>query len=441
VAGLNPEKERKMFLFTYHYLYRNKVKMKILSRICSNLMSVNAHLFHRVAAHHFKVYICGSRNGIAILDSDRTLICLQNALTFLGSLIRQKGLHFSLHTSNLFIYEIFSEMAGFIKGSHWKIGAFFHHSFSRKNPFRSRNNHIILGFNQKPDCVLLMDADRKASLILKADRSQIPIVSFVDYTTPLASFQRITYPIPGNPHCNLIYQLGNLIAKEKSNSTPLRLFSTEKPKKKDTKGWVEALKGPITLGMYFLVLAFFFGLDTAIQYGLKIDTPLELRAAFAKAACELIFVIGTLRGGTPFTLGGGEDKPGLPQEEGEEISISTPLNMENPEPDGGRGLNIDLNEPAGPSLHDLRTGQNALMRIVQYLHPEQRNPIFPNAAYPIGNNEEVKEGIREFLQEQDPHTLGRAISDLVGMGSRKKESRLFLEFVAYRKRRLGERDE
>jgi hypothetical protein len=45
-------------------------------------------------------------------------------------------------------------------------------------------------------------------------------------------------------------------------------------------------------------------------------------------------LIGTLRGGTPFTLGGGEDKPGLPQEEGEEISISTPLNMENPEPDG-----------------------------------------------------------------------------------------------------------
>lgn len=28
--------------------------MKIMSRICAKLLSVNAHLFHRVAAHHFK---------------------------------------------------------------------------------------------------------------------------------------------------------------------------------------------------------------------------------------------------------------------------------------------------------------------------------------------------------------------------------------------------
>lgn len=416
--------------------------MKILSRICSNLMSVNAHLFHRVAAHHFKVYICGSRNGIAILDSDRTLICLQNALTFLGSPIRQKGLYFSLHTSNLFIYEIFSEMAGFRKGSHWKIGAFFHHSFSRKNPFRSRNNHIILGFNQKPDCVLLMDADRKASLILKADRSQIPIVSFVDYTTPLASFQRITYPIPGNPHCNLIYQLGNLIAKTQRNSTPLRLFST---KKRDKNGWVSALKDTLTmLGLCLLVLALFFWLDTAIQYGLNVDT-LELRASFAQAAVYIICSILSFwrNWDTPLPLGG-EEKPGVPPfEEGEEISMSTPLQMQNPEPDGGprRGLDVDLNEPAGPSPHHLRAGTNALLEIVQYLHPDQRDPIFPHAAYPIGTNEDIKEGIREFLQEQDPHTLGRAISDLVGMGARKKESRLFLDLVAYRKRRLAEGNE
>ncbi|KAK8961747.1 hypothetical protein KSP40_PGU003284 [Platanthera guangdongensis] len=46
------------------------------SIVCQKLLSTNTHLGCWVAAHHFKVFIGGSRNGIVILDLDKTLICL-----------------------------------------------------------------------------------------------------------------------------------------------------------------------------------------------------------------------------------------------------------------------------------------------------------------------------------------------------------------------------
>jgi ribosomal protein S2 len=51
-----------------------------------------AHLGRRLADHHFKAYICGSRNGIAILDSDKTLICLRDALLWVSEHIIIAGL-------------------------------------------------------------------------------------------------------------------------------------------------------------------------------------------------------------------------------------------------------------------------------------------------------------------------------------------------------------
>nr|YP_010593452.1 ribosomal protein S2 [Juncus effusus]WAI96532.1 ribosomal protein S2 [Juncus effusus] len=187
--------------------------MTIHSLVCTPLLNTNAHLGHRVAAHHFKVYICGSRNGIAILDSDKTLICLRNALHFIGSLIRQKGRFFFLKTNHVFRYQIMEEMVGCINDSQWRIGAFLTHSCSSPNQIRSRKKKINKGFHQKPDCVVILDADRKSSVILEADRSQIPIVSLVDSTTPLGSYQRITYPIPANDPIQFVYLFCHLITK------------------------------------------------------------------------------------------------------------------------------------------------------------------------------------------------------------------------------------
>ncbi|KAK9081393.1 hypothetical protein Sjap_026680 [Stephania japonica] len=58
-----------------------------------------------------------------------------------------------------------------------------------------------------------MDADRKSSVILEADRSQIPIVSSVDSNIPLGSYKRITYPIPANDPIQFVYLFRNSITK------------------------------------------------------------------------------------------------------------------------------------------------------------------------------------------------------------------------------------
>lgn len=187
--------------------------MTIHSIVCTKLLSTNAHLGRRVAAHHFKVYICGSRNGIAILDSDKTLICLRNAFLFIGSPIRQKGRSFFLKTNHVFLYEIMEEMSSCINDSQWRIGAFLTNYCSSPTKIRSRKKKINLESNQQPDCVVILDADRKSSVILEADRSQIPIASLVNSNIPLGSMKRITYPIPANDPIQFVYLFRNSITK------------------------------------------------------------------------------------------------------------------------------------------------------------------------------------------------------------------------------------
>nr|BCT43056.1 ribosomal protein S2 [Musa itinerans var. formosana] len=204
----------------YLYLNKGKLQMTIYSIVIHKLLSTKAHLGRRVAAHHFnKVYICGSRNGIAILDSDKTLICLRNAFHFIGSLIRQKGRSFLLKTQNNNISYIMEEMASCINDSQCRIGAFLTHSCSRLTigaKIRSRKKKINLGINktgQQPDCVVILDPERKCSVILEADRSQIPIASLVFSTIPLISYKRITYPIPANDPIQFIYLFCHSITK------------------------------------------------------------------------------------------------------------------------------------------------------------------------------------------------------------------------------------
>lgn len=191
--------------------------MTIHSILCQKCLRTIAHLGRRVATHHFKVYIRGYRNGIAILDSDKTLICSRNTFHFLFYPIRQNSRSFLLKTKKLFIYEIMEKMASSINGrsiATWRIGAFLTNSCSSPKRIRSRNKKKInLGSNQQPDCVVILDADRKCSVILEANRSKIPIASLVDSTIPSRPYKIITYAIPANDPILYIYLFRHSITK------------------------------------------------------------------------------------------------------------------------------------------------------------------------------------------------------------------------------------
>lgn len=188
--------------------------MTIHSIVIQKLLSTNAHLGRRVAEHHFKIYTCGSRNGGAIIDSDKTLICLRNACHFIGLLVREKARFLFVNTNPLFnqIVDQMTKKIGCSNNSQWRKAGFLTNSSSPKK-FRSRSKKIVFGSAKPPDCVVIMDSERKSSVILEADRLQIPIVSLVDSSIPLDLYRKITYPVPANDSREFIYLFCNLITK------------------------------------------------------------------------------------------------------------------------------------------------------------------------------------------------------------------------------------
>nr|YP_010990230.1 ribosomal protein S2 [Pontederia crassipes]WOW96093.1 ribosomal protein S2 [Pontederia crassipes] len=256
--------------------------MTIHSIVCKKLLCTNAHLVRRVAAHHLKVYICGSRNGIAILDSDKTLICLRNVFNLMGSPIRQKSRSFLLKTHQIIISDIMEEMASCSNDSQWRIGDFLTNSCSSPKKIRSRKNKIHFGSNQQPDCVVILNADRKSSVILEADRSQIPIASLVFSTIPWGSYKRITYPIPANGPIQFVYLFRHSITMQ--NNVHLDITSSHRIR----------LQDDIVTGFHFSVserfLTFLGSLIKLMREGYRIF----LSQRFVKTFFTLCFIVVTL---------------------------------------------------------------------------------------------------------------------------------------------------
>ncbi|KAJ1411725.1 UDPGP family [Sesbania bispinosa] len=174
--------------------------MTIHSIVIQKLLSTNAHLGKRAAAHHFKEYTYGFRNKMAIIDSDKTLICMRSACNFMASLARQNGRFMFINTNPLFdeIFELMTKKVGCYSPSSnalWRTGGFLTNSNSPKK-FRSRNKKLCFGPTQPPDCIVIVDTESKSSVFNEAFKLQIPIVALVDSTMPRDTFNRIAYPIP-----------------------------------------------------------------------------------------------------------------------------------------------------------------------------------------------------------------------------------------------------
>lgn len=188
--------------------------MTIHSVVIQKLLSTNAHLGRHVAANHFKIYSCGTRNAMTIIDSDKTLICLRNACNFIGHLVRAKGRLLFVNTNSLFdeIIEQMTKTIGIKNDTSWRLGGFLTNSSSPRK-FRGRNKKLNLASIRAPDCVVIFDTERKSSVILEANRLQIPIVGLVDSSMPWETYKKITYPVPANDSVQFVYLFCNLITK------------------------------------------------------------------------------------------------------------------------------------------------------------------------------------------------------------------------------------
>ncbi|XP_031251456.1 UTP--glucose-1-phosphate uridylyltransferase-like isoform X1 [Pistacia vera] len=191
--------------------------MTLHSIIIQKLLSTNAHLGRRVAAHHFKQFTYGNRNGMAIIDSDKTLICLRSACHFI-SLLAQRQASFMFVNTNPLFDEIIVQMTKKIgcynpnMNALCRMGGFLTNSLSPKK-FRSRNKKIRFAPAKLPDCVVVLDTEGKSSVIMEAAKLQVPIVGLVDSSMPGEIYSKITYPIPGNDSVQFVYLLCNMITK------------------------------------------------------------------------------------------------------------------------------------------------------------------------------------------------------------------------------------
>ncbi|KAM7273456.1 hypothetical protein ACFE04_028120 [Oxalis oulophora] len=191
--------------------------MTINSVVIQKLMSTNAHIGRRLVAHHFKPFTGGIRNRLAIIDPDKTLISLRSACNFVSLLASQNARLMFVNTNPLF-NEIVEEMTRKIgafnpnMNSLWRMGGFLTNSSSPK-VFRSRNKKVTFGPTQLPDCLVVIDTERKSSVFREAAKLQIPIVALVDSSMPWDTFSKITYPVPANDSVKFVYLFCNMLTK------------------------------------------------------------------------------------------------------------------------------------------------------------------------------------------------------------------------------------
>ncbi|OMO94131.1 Ribosomal protein S2 [Corchorus capsularis] len=193
--------------------------MTIHSVVIQKLLSTNSHISKQTVTHHMKQFAYGIRNKQVILDSDKTLICLRNALNFISCLSRDPSSSFLFINTNPLYQCIIDEMTVKVStfnperaNSLWKMRGFMTNSFSPKK-FRSRNKKLVFAPTRLPDCVVIFDTERRSSIFREAEKMGIPIVGLVDSTTPWEYYKKITYPIPANDSAQFVYLVCNMITK------------------------------------------------------------------------------------------------------------------------------------------------------------------------------------------------------------------------------------
>lgn len=188
--------------------------MSFHSVVIQKLINANAHVGRRVTQNHFKIFTEGTRNGVSIIDSDKSLVCIRNACDFICQLARNDARLLFVNTNPLFD-EIIAQMTkaiGIKNDTTWRLGGFLTNSSSPRR-FRGRNKRFNICSPQAPDCVVIFDTEGKCSVIKEASRLQIPVVGLVDSSMPWDTYSKITYPVPANDSPEFVYLFCNLITK------------------------------------------------------------------------------------------------------------------------------------------------------------------------------------------------------------------------------------
>lgn len=203
------------------------------------------HIGHRTQKWNprMKKFLYGDRNGIHIINLERTKKYLDNALVFLGKLASEgkNVLFVSTKPQSLSLVETAAKAAGMPYVTHrWIPGLLTNFStiknrikylaklkeeeasgdfdkYTKKEASKLKKTidklEAALGgvqnMTDKPDCVFVIDVVRDKIAVYEANRLGVPVVGIVDSN---ADPSGIDYPIPGNDDAlkSLVYFVGKV---------------------------------------------------------------------------------------------------------------------------------------------------------------------------------------------------------------------------------------
>lgn len=181
------------------------------------------HLGHKTRLWHPSMaqYILGSRNGMHIIDLDKTIVMLRRALTAVSSMAEDGCSFLWLGPGDPQKHRLLSNAAA-RAGAYCMDGRWIGGTLT--NAIESGQAHK---FDYRlPDCVFVVDMLRHSPALKEAETVGVPIVGIADSD---CDPDLLTYPIPGNDdgvhainlYCNLM-RLAIQDGRRRAGSAPPR---------------------------------------------------------------------------------------------------------------------------------------------------------------------------------------------------------------------------
>ena len=181
--------------------------------VLNQLFSAGTHLGHKTSKWNSKMapYLFGTRNGIHIIDLEKTIYFLRRIVKVINCLLKDGGTIFIVGNSddnNNFVrllgekFEVPYVCEKWIGGilSNWD-------GFSQKMQNGKVRRRVVsftkgLRFmNNKPSIAIVLNVNENQDAIKEIQKLNIPIVGVVDSNSSLTN---ITYPIPGNDNSPVV---------------------------------------------------------------------------------------------------------------------------------------------------------------------------------------------------------------------------------------------
>lgn len=152
------------------------------------MLACSLHLGHAVQKWNPKMapFLHGERQGIHIIDLEKTLACLRVACQVVSEVVAQSGVVLFVGTREpirRLTYEAAADSGQCYVNLRWLGGTI------------TNKTHVLRNDSLSPDLLIILDYPNNLKAVVEANKANIPVIAICDSDCDPT---RITYPIPAN---------------------------------------------------------------------------------------------------------------------------------------------------------------------------------------------------------------------------------------------------